>query len=454
MITSLNELRAVLGLAPEENNPLVESLSLDSRMLGPNSVFIALKEGEAFIEEAKHKACVGILKESEIPNLRDRLSALANVSYPLSQDLRIIGVTGTNGKTSVAYFIAELLNSLNRPCTYLGTLNAPLTTPDRITLGKMIHEAQTAQVALEISSHALEQNRIQDLPIQVGVFTNLTQDHLDYHLRMESYAEAKAKLFRLPSLKLAVLNREDPYFSFFKNSLHSSCSLLSYGFSPSADIFIESLQRTPSHTLLRIQTPRGKFETQTSLMGDFNGLNLLAMIGAVWDQTISLDELAKTIPQLKPPPGRMELHILKNGARVIIDYAHTPDALEKVLRTLRPYTPGKLYCVFGCGGNRDPGKRSLMGRIAEQLSDLVILTQDNSRFENPSQIFAQILSGFTRSKPWVIPDRAEAIHFACKNLNPQDTLLLSGKGHELYLDIQGKKIPFDERIFLQNFKKS
>ena len=480
----------------------IEKITLDSRTSGPGSLFCAMKgigqDGHDFIPDAISRGCSAILCERKptspltlegatlekflppifiFPSLKEKIEALTQRLFPLKPNLCLIGVTGTNGKTSVTHFIAQALTKLNLPCGIIGSLSGSLTTPDRFELGRQL-SLLPETVAIEVSSHALDQNRLADLPFKIGVFTNLSHDHLDYHQTLDAYAEAKSQLFKRPELNSAVINLEDARADFFIRafkSAHPDRSCLTYSLSQkTADIH---LSHPPSlnnkHAFeLTIQTPLGRFNTTLALWGEFNISNILAALGALIQMGYSKESLQKTLPYLTPPKGRMERITLPNQSIVIIDYAHTPDAFEKVLATLKKYTHKKslslskqLICVFGCGGDRDRTKRPKMAAIAEKYASFIIVTGDNSRFENPEQIFQDIISGFSQelnqdsnkklkksNNYKIIPSRELAIKTALQLASSGDVILLAGKGHETYLDIEGKKIPFDERDFLPSFR--
>jgi UDP-N-acetylmuramoyl-L-alanyl-D-glutamate--2,6-diaminopimelate ligase len=475
---TLHEILVPLGISAVQNLPNegIDALSLSSQTVKPGTLFCAIRgtqqDGHDFIEDALQRGASAVLCEDErpelagdsrvirIPNLKEKLGLLANVYFPLKPNLQVLAVTGTNGKTSVTHFIAEALTLLGVESGVIGTLGAShfgtgdysptLTTPNRLDLGKLLFELP-ATVALEASSHALDQGRLTDLPIEVAVFTNLSHDHLDYHGSFEAYRWAKSRLFSWPGLKATVLNQDDPTSAFFRTVLRPTTRVLSYSLYDShADIYLLSppVIASEQKTELNIQTPEGRVSTEVSLLGDFNLSNVLATLGTLIHLGYRPKTLEEIFPVLHAPPGRMERIPLPNGALAVIDYAHTPDALEKVLSTLRPYT-ARLICVFGCGGDRDRTKRPKMAEIAEKYASTVIVTEDNSRFEEESQIFNDITQGFKGSSYQVIPSRADAIQTALMLSQQGDLILLAGKGHETYLDKKGIKIPFDERTLLR-----
>jgi UDP-N-acetylmuramoyl-L-alanyl-D-glutamate--2,6-diaminopimelate ligase len=487
LLTLLQPFLAEISILPETKNLeeiSIQKITLSSKEAGPHTLFCGLKgaqqDGHDFISEAIARHCAAVLCERIptnfspesspvpliiFPKLKEKLGELSNQLYPFNPQLKFIGVTGTNGKTSVTHFIAQALNILQQPCGIIGTLSGALTTPNRFELGRQLSELSPEvnpkinTVAMEVSSHALDQNRVKDLPFEMAIFTNISHDHLDYHSTFDAYAKAKAKLFAWPTLKYAVINQDDSYGEFFRKSLNPNTACLTYSLlNPTADIYLTQppFMNADQKFELSIQTPLGILLTELSLWGEFNLSNALATLGALIHLGYSKASIQKTLPALVPPKGRMEKILLPNQATVIIDYAHTPDALEKVLITLKKYiqSPQQLICVFGCGGDRDRLKRPKMAEIAERYASFIIVTEDNSRFENSDQIFQDITHGFkinnlNKSISYVIiPSRKLAIQEAVQRAQPGDVILLAGKGHETYLDIQGQKIFFDEREFL------
>lgn len=474
---------------------------LDSREIQPGDVFIALKggklDGEGFIQEAIQKGAIAVLKEAsfrdqnqishlsqnsvpilEIKNLKQYLPALG-MFFENLEDLEkyhfpIFAVTGTNGKTTISTLLAEFLEE--KKCAVIGSLGAGflgelkhtgINTPDPIKVGRLFKNliSEGAQAfSMEASSHGLDQARIEAIPITVGIFTNLTQDHLDYHLNLKNYAKAKSNLFKFKTLELAVLNHDDEVSSYMEEvarAHHPNLKILKYGLGElsqdkkNLDVWLSRCEINSSGYELTVETPKGSFETTLNLMGEFNLSNYLAVVAALVGTGFNLEKIKKKTPKLYPPKGRMEI-IKKPGlATVIIDYAHTPDALEKVLSTLRKHTAGQLWVVFGCGGDRDRTKRPIMASIAERLADRVIVTGDNMRFEDPQQIFGEICAGFSNQDRYELtPDRRLAIQMACQKAGPDDLILLAGKGHELYLESQGMKHFFDERDYIFGEKSS
>lgn len=371
----------------------------------------------------------------------------------------MIGVTGTNGKTSVTQWIAQALTLLGRKCAVVGTLGngfpgalvpGPNTTPGAHVLREFLPECVrqgAAACAMEVSSIGLHQNRIAGLRFDIAVFTNLTRDHLEYHGTMEDYAAEKAKLFDWPGLGHAVLNLDDPFGAHLARHLSARVPTIGYTLDDAtgADRVLRARDLAESGSGITFTVDGVRIEAP--VIGRFNAANLLAVTGALLAAGLPLPDIATVLGRITAPPGRMQP--VGGGPidpLVIVDYAHSPDALEKVLTTLRGTASargGRLICVFGCGGERDPGKRPLMGAIAETLADQVVVTSDNPRDEEPGSIIAQIVAGM-RATPTIEPDRAAAIHAAIAAAAAEDVILLAGKGHEPYQEIKGARLPFSD----------
>lgn len=463
----------------------ITGLALDSRQIRKGDVFLAYPgyqtDGRNFIAQAIEKGAIAILCEQDekyvdystenhipiipIADLRKKISHLVGRFYQHpSKQMLIIGITGTNGKSSCVKLISDALTQLGKKTGMIGTLGygmenrfspAPNTTPDALTLQTLLHtlsRQQAKAVAMEVSSHALTQGRVEDIDIDMAIFTNLTRDHLDYHKNMQAYAEAKQKLFDMSSLKYAVLNADDPFGLHLLNTLPSHLKIVGYSLDP------KITQKTTQHIILAeninlsiagihadLKTPWGKGKLTSKLLGRFNLSNLLAVIAALGLLEYSLDKILKIISALSPVHGRMQLMGGHEKPWVIIDFAHTPDALEQALKALKPLTSKSLWCVFGCGGTRDRGKRPIMGNIAERYADHIILTNDNPRFESPEAIIDEIAAGIThKNKIKIYLDRKQAIEYALSHSKSGDTILIAGKGHENYQVIGHEKIEFDD----------
>ena len=386
--------------------------------------------------------------------------ASAFYGYP-GRKLKLVGVTGTNGKTTTTHIIEFLLNKANLATALMGTLytrwagfeqTAAHTTPFAVELQQQLAEAVKAGSefgVMEVSSHALAQGRVLGCEFEVGVFSNLTQDHLDYHSDMEDYFAAKALLFSPDYLKgRAIINADDSYGKRLIASLDSE-RVWSYSVNDnSADLWMSDLSYQPNGVSGTLHTPKGDVAFRSPLVGQYNLENLLAAVGAVLHLGLDLQLVAAAIPEFPGVPGRMERVQIstEQDISVIVDYAHTPDSLENLLKAARPFIPGKVICVFGCGGDRDRTKRPKMGKIAAELADVAVVTSDNPRTEDPERILQDILAGIADTvQPTVICDRAIAIRTAILQAQPGDGVLLAGKGHEDYQILGTEKIHFDDR---------
>jgi len=381
------------------------------------------------------------------------------VSEAIPLPLCMIGVTGTNGKTSVTQWIAHALNRRGRKCALVGTLGngfpgtltpGPNTTPGAAVLQQLLPEfvQQGAQAcAMEVSSIGLHQGRVAGIVFDVAVFTNFTRDHLDYHGNMAEYAAMKHKLFDMPGLRFAVINLDDPFGSALAARLNGRVRTIGYTLADGqgTDSIVRAENLTQSGAGIAFDVAGVRFTAP--VIGRFNAANLLAVIGTLVAGGDSLADIAAALQDIAPPAGRMQsLGGIDNDPLVVVDYAHTPDALEKVLETLRETATargGRLVCVFGCGGDRDAGKRPLMGAIAEQRADTVVLTSDNPRSEAPQAIIAAIRSGMQQT-PTIEADRAQAIAQAIAHAEARDVILLAGKGHEPYQESAGVRLPFSD----------
>jgi UDP-N-acetylmuramoyl-L-alanyl-D-glutamate--2,6-diaminopimelate ligase len=391
--------------------------------------------------------------------------AAAFYDYPASK-LNMVGVTGTNGKTTTSHLIEYFLLQAKYPTALLGTLytrwqgysqTAVHTTPFAVELQAQLAEAIEAgnqYAVMEVSSHALAQGRVRNCPFEVAVFTNLTQDHLDYHRDMEDYFEAKALLFSNEYLQSkAIINADDPYGRRLIDRLNRD-RLWSYSVTDStADLHTSNLDYQPTGVSGILHTPIGEMAFNSPLVGQFNLANLLAAVGAAIHLGVDLDTIAASLPQFGGVPGRMERVSLSpsQDISVIVDYAHTPDSLENLLKASRPFISGKMICVFGCGGDRDRTKRPLMGKIGAELADVAVVTSDNPRTEDPARILEDVVAGIPESATYlVIGDRASAIQRAIETAQTGDGVLIAGKGHEDYQILGTEKIHFDDREQARN----
>jgi len=470
-------------------------LTSDSRSVAAGDTFVAYpgetRDGREFIPDAIARGAGSVLWEKRgygwrpewhaknvgVAHLRRHAGEIASVVYGRpSARLWMVGVTGTNGKTSCSHWIAQALKRLDTKCGVVGTLGSgfpgklePLenTTPDAVWLQGRLRDfvrQKASAVAMEVSSHGLVQDRVCGVEFDVALLTNLTRDHLDYHGTMRSYRSAKARLFRLPGLKSAVLNLDDRFGADLVGQVSRGVSVLGYGFERALPeglrgrriprLIGRDLQMTPDGLAFEVATPWGEVEIESPLVGRFNAANLLATLGVLLASDCALDAAAAALAKVRAVPGRTERYGGGRKPLVVVDYAHTPDALENVLRALRELMSvrrqadgarreAKLVCVFGCGGDRDRGKRPLMGRIATRLADEVIVTSDNPRTEDPHTIITDILEGIT-AQCAIAPDRSQAIRAAIASARAGDIVLVAGKGHERYQDIGGVKHPYSD----------
>ncbi len=466
-------------------------LTADSRKVATGSLFLAYpggsQDGRAYIEQAINAGATAIFWEKNcsepppfkwldtwkvenlgIENLKQKTGEIAAAFYlHPSKKCTMVGVTGTNGKTSVSQWVAQCLTWLGQKSAVVGTIgngfvdaqqNAVNTTPDAILLQKMlanfVHEGAQA-VAMEVSSHGLDQGRLNGTHFDIAVLTNLSRDHLDYHQTMEAYAAAKQKLFDWPNLKLAVMNRDDDFGrTLIKDAQKNNRPFLSYGIAPSTfveathEICASDLKLFENSIAMHVHTPKGDGELQANVIGEFNAYNLLAVLGVLLGMQFKLQEALAAIAHIHPVVGRMQQCGGGKQPLVVVDYAHTPDALEKVLDTLRKQLPkenntAELVCVFGCGGERDAGKRPLMGKVVAEHADVMVVTSDNPRSEDPQKIIQQIVEGLSR--PVVVEvDRERAILQAIRHADAGDIVLIAGKGHEQYQETLGVRNPFSD----------
>jgi len=455
----------------------VQGLALDSRAVAPGDVFIALRgargHGIEHAAGAVARGAVAVLFEPPaevphlpvpvlaVPGLRARLGALAARWHgEPSRAMRVIGVTGTNGKTSTVQLAAQALTLLGARAATIGTLGAGLhgatlsgerTTPDVITVHRLLagfREAGCDHVAMEVSSHALDQGRVDAVRFEVAVFTNLTRDHLDYHGTMDAYFAAKARLFAFDGLGCAVVNVDGAWGRRLAAPGATAARVLTVSAAgdPGADVRAGDVAPGAGGIAFTLETPWGAARIESPLLGRFNVDNLCAVAACLGALGHPMARIAGALAGLHPVAGRMN-RLGGHGAAplVVIDYAHSPDALEQALLGLRPHTAGRLWCVFGCGGERDTGKRPQMGAIAERLADRVVVTDDNPRSEDGDAIVAQVLAGMARPDlAQVERDRARAIAGSVAAALPGDTVLVAGKGHEAWQESGCAKRPFDD----------
>ncbi|MFL1483875.1 UDP-N-acetylmuramoyl-L-alanyl-D-glutamate--2,6-diaminopimelate ligase [Marinobacter sp. LN3S78] len=482
-MTSLSTLMQGIVEVPSVFDVTIHGLRTDSRQVAKGDAFVALSgsrtPADHYVDDAiRAGAIVVILEVAEpapcyeyqgalvvpLPSLRRNLGRIADRFYEHpSRRMRLVGVTGTNGKTSVSHFIAQLLNAADIPCGVLGTLGYGMpgnlttsthTTPDVVEVNRALFDMArkgARAVAMEVSSHALDQGRIDGVTMTGAVFTNLTRDHLDYHGSMEAYGQAKASLFAREGLHFAIINIDDPFGRQLHEQTDGLCDRVRYSLHESqTELWLTRFVPSPDGFEADVDGQWGSFSVSAPLMGSFNASNLLAAMAAVLSLGVSVDTVTQAVSRLEPPPGRLESFAGPAGVRVVVDYAHTTDALANALAALRPHTSGQLICVFGCGGDRDTGKRPEMAREAERVADRIIITDDNPRTESPETIVGDILQGLeNRESATVIHDRADAIRTAIDMARPGDVVLVAGKGHEAWQERNGKRTPFSDVAHVQ-----
>lgn len=481
LLKTLNDVLVVLGQSPIVQDRAISGLALDSRKLVGGELFLAVPgfavDGRHYITAAEQAGAVAVLADAGdgftvpevagdipvilVPGLRNRLGTIANLYYRQpSEYLRVVGVTGTNGKTSCCWFIAQLLSLLEQPCAVMGTIGKGVppqlesclnTTSDVISLHQYmaeLRERDVVSMAIEVSSHGLDQGRVDDVVFEVGVFTNISRDHLDYHKTLDAYVQAKSLLFADGRVRKAVINLDDKYSKQMLSSCSAETEVVTYSAQNSeADIFAESIRLETDGLVADIRTPWGSGKLGTPQLGRFNLQNLMAVVGAVCVQGHPLDRVLRLIPELGTVPGRMQRFGGGSKPLVVVDYAHTPDALHSVLSALREHGADRLSCVFGCGGDRDRGKRPLMTRAALDGADKVVVTSDNPRSEPPAQIIADAIADVEvgSGSLTTIEDRAEAIATTIAKAAVGEIIVVAGKGHEDYQEVQNVRMPFDDR---------
>jgi UDP-N-acetylmuramoyl-L-alanyl-D-glutamate--2,6-diaminopimelate ligase len=475
----------------QHGDVLVTGLGSDSRRVNEGDMFIAYQglttHGLLYARDVVRKGVVVVLWGDDCDNctdivadvsgeavcircedLRAKVGEIADRFYQSpSSRLNMIGVTGTDGKTSISHFIAQCLDTKSERCGLLGTLGngfvddlhvTGLTTADALSIHKSLSgmcDEGAVSAVMEVSSHALDQGRINSVAFDTAVFSNFSQDHLDYHDTLEEYAAAKKKLFFMPGLKVAIINLDDD----FGRKLAEECKqqLCVWGYSVEEDVsalkqyadFIvhaRSIEPIENGFHLAVKTPKGIGSFNVGLLGLFNVSNVLASLAALLVSSISFDEAVKRLSSIHPVIGRMEEIIIRGKPAVIVDFAHTPKGLESACRAVKDHFKGRLWCVFGCGGDRDQSKRPLMAKAVEQVADNVIVTSDNPRHEDPQKIIDEIVQGFgDKNGVKAIVDRKQAINYAISNANEGDVVLLAGKGHETSQIIGDTYIAFDDR---------
>jgi UDP-N-acetylmuramoyl-L-alanyl-D-glutamate--2,6-diaminopimelate ligase/murE/murF fusion protein len=470
----------------QQDNPLILTLAHDSRKVEPGTLFVCIPgatvDGHDFAEAAVRKGAVAVLAERPLPvslpvpvlltpDVRKALEVISAWFFgEPARQLRMIGVTGTNGKTTTTHIIRDIFNRAGLPCGVIGTLHTLIgdqvipvknTTPDVLdlqsSLAAMVAGGMSA-VAMEVSSHALALGRVTGCEFDTAVFTNMTQDHLDFHGDLTAYRDAKANLFRLLDAtdalkpnKNAIVNIDDPAGRFMLEQ--TLARPVTYGIEQAADLQAVDIGIRPEGCRFRVVGKFGEFVVQSRLTGRFNVYNLLAAIGVALAEGISVADIQAALASFSNVPGRFERVEIDKPFSVIVDYAHTPDGLENVLRTAKQFVTGRLIAVFGCGGDRDRTKRPIMGELATRYADRVIVTSDNPRSENPDFIIGQIMAGIVtpeaQRRTETIADRRQAIQRAMEIAEAGDVILVAGKGHENYQILADRTIHFDDREVVQ-----
>ncbi len=490
-MTVLAELKsapvALAALLPELTLPpvvaavQVSGAALDSRQVRAGDLFIAIQgsrvDGQKFAADAIARGAKAVLVESTsqqaagtvsvdgavpviaVANLPARVSEIAGRCYGHpSTALRVVGVTGTNGKSTTVSLIAQLYQADAGRAATIGTLGVEvdgivkndfgMTTPDAVLCQKFLAQLRDIGVALvgmEVSSHGLDQHRVAGITFSAGIFTNITHDHLDYHGTIKNYAAAKQKLFESMGLQAAIINLDDPFAPQMLAAARPHAKVLSYSLLHfAADVFASDLHYSSHGVEFRLNTPWGETWVMSPLLGEFNVYNLLAALTTLGAMGCDFPALLAAVPKLRSVPGRMQRVGVPADVIVVVDYAHTPDALAQAIAATRVHTSGKLWVVFGCGGDRDRRKRPIMAAMAERFADQVIVTSDNPRGEDPAAILREICGGFRQQKFRCIADRAAAIQAAVTEAQPGDAILLAGKGHETYQIIGAQKLPFSD----------
>lgn len=460
-----------------------QGFCLDSRAVSAGQIFIALNSFSQpektlqFAQSALDKGALAVISENDLtlenswtfPDVRKYMGQWQKQYLAATQPVgaaRVLAVTGTNGKTTISRLVAELLMLKGKKCAVMGTTGNGIlpnleasshTTLDALQMQNSLHQfaANGAEfVSLEASSHGLEQGRLNGVDIEIAAYSNLSRDHLDYHGTLEAYAEAKSRLFKFPSLKVAIINVDDAHADVMLDAASSNQShpkVLTYSTSKVADYQVFGIQYSLEGASFHLKTEKGEFTVNSPLLGHFNIENLLASLIMAEQAGYDLADLIALVPQLKGAPGRMQ--VIRDEDRLfVVDYAHTPDALTQVLKTLKRHVENQLWAVFGCGGDRDRGKRPLMTKAALEQANPIIITSDNPRTEDPEQIFADMKRDvdFSQHDVYEIHDRREAIKYAVKHAQSGDIVVIAGKGHEDYQEIDGVRHWFDDVVEVQS----
>lgn len=469
----------------------IGGLAIDSRKVKKDDLFFAcqgeLSHGLIFADSAVKNGAIAVLWDEcedcddavekisqqvsclHCDDLKMKMGKIADRFYQHpSAQLKVTGVTGTNGKTSVAHFIAQCMDEADKRCGVLGTLGngfpgelimTGLTTADAVSVHRdleILRANNASNVVMEVSSHGLDQGRVNGVLFDSAVFTNLSQDHLDYHETLDAYAEVKRKLFFMPGLNAAVINLDDDYGRVLAKECKSRLSVWGYstqaefdGWQDYADCFVQAanIKAVTQGFEVAVKTPQGDGDLSVSLLGDFNVSNVLAVLSVLLINDVPLDEALEKLAGISSVSGRMEVIAVDGKPSVVVDFAHTPAALEEACRAVKTHFDGRLWCVFGCGGDRDRSKRPLMAKVAEDYADKVVVTSDNPRSEEPQKIIDEVVAGFNDdSKVKVILDRRDAIAYAIEQAQENDVVLLAGKGHERIQIVANETFKFDDRL--------
>ena len=455
-------------------NPDVEikGIAYDSRKVKPGFLFLAIKgfetDGHKYIGSAIENGAVAVIGEDDVecgvtyvkvPDSRKAMAVCGAQFYDNPQNkLKIIGITGTNGKTTTTYLIRQILMLKGFRCDLIGTnqtiigdeeIESSRTTPESLDLFERFHkmaESGGEYVVMEVSSHSLELDRVYGVTFETALITNITQDHLDFHKTMDNYAMAKSKLFTMS--KTGAANRDDEYADVIMNN--ATCDMVTYSIDKDAVIKAENLKMSERGVIFEIMVNGEVHEIRLGIPGRFSIYNALGAICVCLNLGIDIADIEKGLVLAKSVKGRIEVVHTHTPYTVIIDYAHTPDGLENIISAVRGFAKGKVITVFGCGGNRDSSKRPKMGKIAEELSDIAVVTSDNPRCEEPSAIINDILQGMTKDNHVVVENRKDAIRYAMKIAEQNDVIILAGKGHETYQEIEHVKHDFDERVVVKD----
>ncbi|HMM70376.1 MAG TPA: UDP-N-acetylmuramoyl-L-alanyl-D-glutamate--2,6-diaminopimelate ligase [Gudongella oleilytica] len=459
----------------------IEGICHDSRNCGKNYLFVAIEgsknDGHEFIDAAIDKGAIAVIHQKSLKNnhnnlpfikvedTRRALSAISNTFYGNpSSKLRVIGVTGTNGKTSTTYFLKDILEKTGRKSGVIGTLGAKFmdlsidlhnTTPESLELQFILRKMAdmgAEYVVMEVSSHGIDMGRVDDIEFRGGIFTNLTQDHLDYHITMEDYYKVKKRFLDKP-MTYKIINLEGGYGQRMYSEINKTSSkMIGFG-RANGEVIISNIKHKNGLIEFKLSFDQKEFSFQTGLIGDFNIYNLTGAILAGIEEGVDILEIEKAVKSLRGVPGRMEKVPVDSNYSIVIDYAHTPDGLENVLKALKEGCEGRLITLFGCGGDRDKGKRPIMGKIAGQLSDYCIVTSDNPRWEDPDSIIDDIIPGIdsTDVEYIRITNRKNAIQNGIDMLMDNDIFLIAGKGHEIWQSIKGVDYPFDEKKIVLDY---